>query len=93
MLRSGTASLFCTSILIAAIGDTGPDEWVLRSSVTENGFAVKDENYKPLADALQDDARVHYYKGVTEALLGAVNEDGVDVRAYFGWSASLSSPE
>ena len=57
--------------------------------MTENGFAVKDENYKPLADALQDDARVHYYKGVTEALLGAVNEDGVDVRGYFGWSESL----
>ena len=49
---------------------------------------MKDENYKPLADALQDDARVHYYQGVTQALLEAVNEDGVDVRAYFGWSAS-----
>ncbi|KAI0089448.1 beta-glucosidase 1B [Irpex rosettiformis] len=54
--------------------------------VTENGFAVKDENTMPLEQALKDDARVHYYAGVTDALLNAVNEDGVDVRAYFGWS-------
>ena len=53
---------------------------------------MKDENYLPLEEALQDDARVHYYKGVTEALLEAVNEDGVDVRAYFGWSASFLPP-
>ena len=40
----------------------------------------------PLEQALKDDARVHYYAGVTDALLHAVNDDGVDVRAYFGWS-------
>ena len=57
-------------------------------SVTENGFAVKDENNMPIEQALQDDDRVHYYKGVTDSLLAAVTEDGVDVRAYFGWSAS-----
>ncbi|KAI0791482.1 beta-glucosidase 1B [Irpex lacteus] len=54
--------------------------------VTENGFAVKDENSMTIEQALKDDARVHYYAGVTDALLNAVNEDGVDVRAYFGWS-------
>ena len=54
--------------------------------MTENGFAVKDENTMPLEQALKDDARVHYYAGVTDALLHAVNDDGVDVRAYFGWS-------
>ncbi|GJE93439.1 glycoside hydrolase family 1 protein [Phanerochaete sordida] len=54
--------------------------------VTENGFAVKDENAKPLEEALKDDDRVHYYQGVTDSLLSAVKEDGVDVRGYFGWS-------
>ncbi|KAF7792027.1 hypothetical protein EIP86_003054 [Pleurotus ostreatoroseus] len=54
--------------------------------VTENGFAVKNENNMSIEQALQDDDRVHYYKGVTESLLAAVTEDGVDVRAYFGWS-------
>ena len=60
----------------------------LLCSVTENGFAVKDENFMPLEQALQDDARVHYYQGVTDSLLKAVTEDGVDCRGYFGWSAS-----
>ncbi|KAI0342472.1 beta-glucosidase 1B [Trametopsis cervina] len=54
--------------------------------VTENGFAVKDEDSLPVEQALKDDARVHYYSGVTDSLLAAVTEDGVDVRAYFGWS-------
>jgi beta-glucosidase len=54
--------------------------------VTENGFAVKDEDSKPVEEALHDDDRVHYYEGVTSSLLAAVQEDGVDVRGYFGWS-------
>lgn len=58
------------------------------SSVTENGFAVKNEDSMTVEQALQDDDRVHYYKGVTDALLSAVTQDGVDVRAYFGWSES-----
>ena len=57
--------------------------------MTENGFAVKDESALPLAEALHDTDRVHYYEGVTRALVQAVSEDGVDVRAYFGWSESL----
>ena len=59
------------------------------SSVTENGFAVKDEHALPIAEALHDEDRVHYYEGVTHSLRAAVQEDGVDVRGYFGWSASL----
>ncbi|THG95264.1 hypothetical protein EW026_g6363 [Hermanssonia centrifuga] len=55
-------------------------------SVTENGFAVKDEDKKTVEEALQDDDRVQYYRGVTSSLLAAVKEDGVDVRGYFGWS-------
>ncbi|KAH9947759.1 beta-glucosidase [Amylocystis lapponica] len=54
--------------------------------VTENGFAVKDENNKPVEEALSDGDRVEYFRGTTGALLGAVAEDGVDVRAYFAWS-------
>ncbi|KAG1893155.1 glycoside hydrolase superfamily [Suillus fuscotomentosus] len=54
--------------------------------VTENGFAVKDESSKPIEEALQDNARVNYFKGNTASLKAAVLEDGVDVRAYFPWS-------
>jgi len=56
------------------------------SSVTENGFAVKDEDSMPLEEALQDKDRVHYFEGTTKAVLDAVTLDGVDVRAYFPWS-------
>jgi len=59
-------------------------------SVTENGFAVKDEYLKPMEDALQDTDRVNYFKGITNALKDAALEDGVDVRAYFPWSMYFS---
>ncbi|KAG1896511.1 glycoside hydrolase family 1 protein [Suillus fuscotomentosus] len=55
-------------------------------SVTENGFAVKDESSKPIEEALQDNDRVNYFKGNTASIKAAVLEDGVDVRAYFPWS-------
>lgn len=55
-------------------------------SVTENGFAVKDENNKPVEEALSDYDRVHYFQGTTSSLLSAVVEDGVDIRGYFAWS-------
>ncbi|KDQ09206.1 glycoside hydrolase family 1 protein [Botryobasidium botryosum FD-172 SS1] len=54
--------------------------------VTENGFAVKDENSKPLEEALNDTDRINYFRGATESLRRAYAEDGVDVRAYFPWS-------
>ncbi|KIY67180.1 glycoside hydrolase family 1 protein [Cylindrobasidium torrendii FP15055 ss-10] len=54
--------------------------------VTENGFAVKDENDMPVDQLLADKDRVRYYEGTTRALLAAINEDGVDVRSYFPWS-------
>ncbi|KAH9851024.1 beta-glucosidase 1B [Lenzites betulinus] len=54
--------------------------------VTENGFAVKDENSMPIEEAIADHDRVQYFKGNTEAILVARNEDGVDIRAYFAWS-------
>ncbi|KAG5728715.1 Beta-glucosidase 1B [Termitomyces sp. T112] len=52
--------------------------------VTENGFAVKDEN--SLEQALVDTDRVNYFKGATKNLMLAIFEDGVDVRSYFPWS-------
>ena len=66
-------------------------------SVTENGFAVKDEHNMPVEQALQDADRIEYFRGMTSALQAAVVEDSVDVKAYFPWSAhghvcSLSHP-
>jgi beta-glucosidase/6-phospho-beta-glucosidase/beta-galactosidase len=51
-------------------------------SVTENGFAVKDESSKPIGKALQDNDRVNYFKGTTASLKAAVIEDGVDVSIF-----------
>ncbi|KAG6887557.1 Beta-glucosidase 1B, partial [Termitomyces sp. Mi166 len=56
------------------------------NSVTENGFAVKDENFVPLEEALVDTDRVNYFAGTTKNLMLAMYEDGVDVRSYFPWS-------
>ena len=54
--------------------------------MTENGFAVKDENSMPLVDALADKDRVEYFDGNTKALVAAVFEDGVKIESYFPWS-------
>jgi len=54
--------------------------------VTENGFAVKDENSIPREQALVDTDRVNYFRGTTAALLAAIHEDGVEIKAYFPWS-------
>jgi beta-glucosidase len=60
---------------------------------TESGFAVMSENSLPLLDALDDKDRVEYYRGVLEAMLDAMHEDGVVVKAYFPWSTrSLPNP-
>jgi beta-glucosidase len=40
----------------------------------------------PREQALADHDRVEYFRGNMEALLATVNEDGVDVKGYFGWS-------
>ncbi|KAI0061112.1 glycoside hydrolase family 1 protein [Artomyces pyxidatus] len=54
--------------------------------VTENGFAVKDENSKTIEQAVQDFDRVEYFRGMTAAVVAAIVEDGVDIQAYFPWS-------
>ncbi len=60
-------------------------------SVTENGFPVKGENTLEVDKAINDTARVDYFEGYTDALLRAVNEDGVPVKGYFAWSKHRSS--
>lgn len=42
----------------------------------------------PREQAIQDDDRVDYFRGTCSALMAAVQEDSVDVRAYFPWSES-----
>jgi hypothetical protein len=56
------------------------------ASVTENGFAVRNENDLSIEQAIHDTDRVDYYKGYTNALLEAINIDGVNVKGYFAWS-------
>lgn len=58
--------------------------------MTENGFAVKDESFIPREQALVDTDRVNYFRGTTASLLAAINEDGIDVKAYFPWSEKFS---
>lgn len=40
-----------------------------------------------IEDALLDTDRKNYYEGNLNAILAAVNEEGVNVKAYFAWSA------
>ncbi|KAF9450197.1 glycoside hydrolase family 1 protein [Macrolepiota fuliginosa MF-IS2] len=60
--------------------------WLQSCDVTENGFAVRNENDIPVEEAVHDTDRVNYFKGYTQALLEAVNIDGVNVKGYFAWS-------
>lgn len=54
--------------------------------VTENGFPVPNESSLSISSAIHDTARVAYFRGYTNALVQAINQDGVDVRSYFAWS-------
>jgi beta-glucosidase len=54
--------------------------------VTENGISVPGENQLSIEEALNDTFRVHYYQGYLQALLDAVNVDGVEVIGYMAWS-------
>jgi beta-glucosidase len=54
--------------------------------VTENGFSVKDEGLKPLPEVLEDVDRVEYFNGNLNAMLEAINTDGVPIKSYFAWS-------
>lgn len=39
-----------------------------------------------MEEAVHDKDRVEYFKGYTQALLEAINVDGVNVKGYFAWS-------
>jgi len=54
--------------------------------VTENGFAAKSDVLLTPPDVAHDTDRVDYFRSYTEALLQAINEDGVPVQSYFAWS-------
>ena len=45
--------------------------------VTENGFSVKGEATKPLAEVLNDMERVDFYRGYVNAAIDAVEQDQV----------------
>lgn len=53
---------------------------------TENGTSLKGENDLPREQILDDEFRAEYFRGYVGALAKAVEEDGVDVRAYLAWS-------
>ncbi|CAL5223968.1 g6575 [Coccomyxa viridis] len=54
--------------------------------VTENGFSVKGEASKALADVLDDTERVAFYRGYVNAAIDAVEQDQVPMTGYFAWS-------
>lgn len=54
--------------------------------VTENGTSIWRENDKTREEILEDDFRLWYFETYVEAMAQAVAIDGVDVRAYMGWS-------
>ncbi|TFK41686.1 beta-glucosidase 1A [Crucibulum laeve] len=54
--------------------------------ITENGFAAKGDVDQAPEQAVHDIDRVEYFREYTQALLEAVNVDGIDIRAYFAWS-------
>lgn len=55
-------------------------------SVTENGFAVRNEERLTPAEAVNDSDRIEYYRDYTQALVDAVNIDKVEIKSYFAWS-------
>ncbi|KAG8710931.1 hypothetical protein FRC08_016542 [Ceratobasidium sp. 394] len=78
---------------ISEEGDSRTEPWIaghnkykLPIFVTENGFAVMEEDSMPLVDALADKDRVDYFAGNTKALMDAVFVDGVKIESYFPWS-------
>ena len=51
--------------------------------MTENGFSVKGEATKPLAEVLNDTERVNFYRGYVNAAIDAVEQDQVTHRPSF----------
>jgi len=51
--------------------------------VTEGGWSLEAQTAE---DGVDDLPRVQYYANYTSSMLDAINEDNVDVKAYFAWS-------
>lgn len=47
---------------------------------------MKNEDSKPVEEAVKDTDRIEYYREYANAMLAAYTEDNVDVRGYFAWS-------
>lgn len=60
--------------------------------LTENGFSIPGENGLDKEKAIDDTARVHFYEGYLNAMLDAINIDGVKVLGYMAWSLLEYSP-
>ncbi|KAI1180073.1 family 1 glycosyl hydrolase [Nemania sp. FL0916] len=54
--------------------------------VTENGTSIKGENDLSVADILNDQFRVDYFRTYIHAMAKAVSEDGCNVKGYMAWS-------
>lgn len=54
--------------------------------VSENGVAVKDESWKALQDALNDDDRVAWYTHTITSIRDAIEQDGIPVIGLAAWS-------
>lgn len=45
----------------------------------------------PIEEVVHDTDRIEYYDGYTQALLEAINLDGVSIKGYFAWSKCFAS--
>ncbi|KAG8881832.1 hypothetical protein FRB98_004101 [Tulasnella sp. 332] len=54
--------------------------------ITENGWSSEDEAKRTFEDIINDTERGEYYAGYIEAMLRAMNEDGVLIQGYLAWS-------
>lgn len=51
--------------------------------ITEGGWSIQANTS---AEAQNDLARIQYFANYTSEILNSINEDGVNVKGYFGWS-------
>ncbi|KAH0850919.1 hypothetical protein HID58_095123, partial [Brassica napus] len=54
--------------------------------ITENGMDEKNNPFKDMEKALQDDKRISFHRDYLSNLSAAIRKDGCDVRGYFVWS-------
>lgn len=54
--------------------------------ITENGFPVDREYELPLEKVIDDKDRQEYFAGYLAEVLGAVEEDGIQIGSYIAWT-------